>query len=225
MDCSNLACNVCYTNKKNPPPTRTTSNNFTNYSVRPANLHNSRNNRISNVCTMVSQKLFENKKSASIFFSIVLNQPAWPQIYAADHRGLNVVTIYFMFLFYALGWQTLPLTLSHAQIFKWFCRATSKQKNKKWKIAWRERSSGKHQTNETIIPFAFGLSWICIRITIYYYCYNCTIFILSDEPQKNNPSKATVLDGHPQTEKKKFTTPLKNRWRFVSVRSAMLESK
>lgn len=118
MDCSNLACNVCYTNKKNPPPTRTTSNNFTNYSVRPANLHNSRNNRISNVCTMVSQKLFENKKSASIFFSIVPNQPAWPQIYAADHRGLNVVTIYFMFLFYALGWQTLPLTLSHAQIFK-----------------------------------------------------------------------------------------------------------
>lgn len=103
---------------KNPPPTRTTSNNFTNYSVRPANLHNSRNNRISNVCTMVSQKLFENKKSASIFFSIVPNQPAWPQIYAADHRGLNVVAIYFMFLFYALGWQTLPLTLSHAQIFK-----------------------------------------------------------------------------------------------------------
>lgn len=149
------------------------------------------------------------KKIASIFFSIDSNQPAWPQICAADHRGLNVVTIYLMFFFFCsrlVGkhspWLFPVFFFSSIQIFKWFCSAPSKKKkNKKAHGEW-DRVANK--TNETIIPFAFGLSWICIRITIYYYCYYCTIFILSDEPEKKlpppfkkTPSKSTVLDGHP----------------------------
>lgn len=70
------------------------------------------NNRISNVWIMVSQRY--KQKMRQFLFSIAPNQPAWPQICAADHRGLNVVTIYFMFFFNALRWQTLPLTLSRA---------------------------------------------------------------------------------------------------------------
>lgn len=70
------------------------------------------NDRISNVWIMVSQRY--KQKMRQFLFSIAPNQPAWPQICAADHRGLNVVTIYFMFFFNALRWQTLPLTLSRA---------------------------------------------------------------------------------------------------------------
>lgn len=55
------------------------------------------NNRISNVWIMVSQRY--KQKIRQFLFSIAPNQPAWPQICAADHRGLNVVTIYFMFFF------------------------------------------------------------------------------------------------------------------------------
>lgn len=62
---------------------------------------------------MVSQRCYK-QKMRQFLFSIAPNQPAWPQICAADHRGLNVVTIYFMFFFNALRWQKLPLTLSRA---------------------------------------------------------------------------------------------------------------
>lgn len=131
------------------------------------------NNRISNVWRIISPK-----KIASIFFSIDSTSPLLLII-----EGLNVVTIYFTFFFTrALAWManiTLPpgselFVFPHNQsISTILCKYSNYLWESKTDHGGRVRT---HKTNETIIPFAIGLSWICIRITIYYYCYYCILF-------------------------------------------------
>lgn len=155
------------------------------------------NNRISNVWIMVSQRY--KQKMRQFLFSIAPNQPAWPQICAADHRGLNVVTIYFMFFFNALRWQTLPLTLSRAffpsfeQIFKWFCRTLGNNNKKIGKKTARwERSSGKqNKWNNYTVRY-----WIELNMHTYYYLLLLLLlyyfYFERRTRKKEYPSKSTV---------------------------------
>lgn len=150
------------------------------------------NNRISNVWRIISPK-----KSRQFSFQLIPQAPPAPALII---EGLNVVTIYFTF-FYAracldgkhhsslrFGTFFFPHNQSISTIL---CKYSNYLWESKTDHGGRVRT---HKTNETIIPFAIGLSWICIRITIYYYCYYCILFflfILSDEPckKKTHPNQ------------------------------------
>lgn len=140
------------------------------------------NNRISNVWRMVSPCW---KKIASIFFSIGPNQPAWPQICAADHRGLNVVTIYLRFFFccFALGWQTLPLSISLPGVFfVFFCSKYSndfaglspKKRKKHGEREIKGQTKQMKQLYRSLLDwaeYAYVLLFITTVITVLFYFY------------------------------------------------------
>lgn len=151
------------------------------------------NNRISNVWIMVSQRY--KQKMRQFLFSNAPNQPAWPQICAADHRGLNVVTIYFMFFFNALRWQTLPLTLSRAfffpsfeQIFKWFCRTLGNNSKKIGKKNSTVREI-KWQTKQMKQLYRSLLDWAEYAYVLLFITTVITVLFLfwATNPKKRVP--------------------------------------
>lgn len=156
-----------------------------------ANMHTQlANNRISNVWRIISPK-----KSRQFSFQLIPTR-SLPQPWS-NHRGLNVVTIYFQFFF--LGWQTplpawTPLT-SHFQ-----CKYSnysveqtpSTKKTALWESLTRGENSQNKWNNYTV------RYWIELNMHTYYYLllllllYTIFLFILSDDP------KSTVLDGKPR---------------------------
>lgn len=147
------------------------------------------NNRISNVWIMVSQ-CYKKKRRANFPFSIAPIQPAWPQICAADHRGLNVVTIYFMFFSTRLVGKHCPW-LSRVQFFLLLYKysndfvgfsATKKKSSKK--TARRERSSGKqNKWNNYTVRY-----WIELNMHTYYYLL-LLLLLYYFYFERQNPSK------------------------------------
>lgn len=120
-DCSNLTCNIWCT-KKNGSHSNPIDQFYKLFcrAHKFAYAENAplANNRISNVWIMASQ-CYKKKDASMFFFSIAPNQPAWPQICAADHRGLNVVTIYFKFFLTRFVGKHCPL-LSRVLFFSFF---------------------------------------------------------------------------------------------------------
>lgn len=184
-DCSNWTCNIWCTKKKNGSH----SNHIDQFYKLFCRAHKFAyaenaplaNNRISNVWIMVSQRY--KQKIRQFLFSIAPNQPAWPQICAADHRGLNVVTIYFMFFLTRFVGKHCPLLSrvlffpSFEQIFKWFCRTLGNNNKKiEKKTARWERSSGKQNkwNNYTVrywIELNMHTDYYLLLLLLLYYFY------------------------------------------------------
>lgn len=156
-----------------------------------ANMHAQlANNRISNVWRIISPK-----KSRQFSFQLIPTR-SLPQPWS-NHRGLNVVTIYFQFFFPWLANTTPRLDSPHfplpMQIFKLFCRTNTQQKKNCIVGEFNARGELTKQMKQLYrslldwAEYAYVLLFITIVITVYHF-----LFILSDDP------KSTVLDGKPR---------------------------